>query len=100
MNIKFKIGIILVLLMATLAMQNTATAQLKAETAEQKAKRMEWWTDARFGMFIHWGLYALPARHEWVKNAERMSSIKSISKSSIRIFTIQKNGPEWLRRQG
>ncbi len=74
MNIKFKIGIILVLLMATLAMQNTATAQLKAETAEQKAKRMEWWTDARFGMFIHWGLYALPARHEWVKNAERMTN--------------------------
>ena len=72
MNIKFKIGIILVLLMATLAMQNTATAQLKAETAEQKAKRMEWWTDARFGMFIHWGLYALPARHEWVKQYEQI----------------------------
>ena len=26
--------------------------------------RMEWWREARFGMFIHWGLYALPARHE------------------------------------
>lgn len=37
------------------------------ETDEQKAERMRWWTDARFGMFIHWGLYALPARHEWVK---------------------------------
>jgi alpha-L-fucosidase len=35
---------------------------------------MKWWTDARFGMFIHWGLYALPARHEWVKNAERMTN--------------------------
>jgi len=32
-----------------------------------------WWTHARFGMFIHWGLYALPARHEWVKNRERMT---------------------------
>jgi alpha-L-fucosidase len=26
----------------------------------------------RFGMFIHWGLYALPARHEWVKSRERL----------------------------
>ncbi len=74
MNNKFKIGMILVLLLATLVMQNTASAQLKAETAEQKSKRMEWWTDARFGMFIHWGLYALPARHEWVKNKERMTN--------------------------
>jgi alpha-L-fucosidase len=35
---------------------------------------MKWWTDARFGMFIHWGLYASPARHEWVKNYERMTN--------------------------
>jgi alpha-L-fucosidase len=34
---------------------------------------MQWWTEARFGMFIHWGLYALPARHEWVRSHERMS---------------------------
>ena len=35
--------------------------KLTDETAEQKAKRMQWWTDARFGMFIHFGLYAVPA---------------------------------------
>ena len=35
---------------------------------------MQWFTDARFGMFIHWGLYALPARHEWVKNRERLTN--------------------------
>jgi alpha-L-fucosidase len=43
------------------------------ETAAQKEARMKWWTEARFGMFIHWGLYALPARHEWVKNRERIT---------------------------
>lgn len=31
-----------------------------------------WFRHDRFGMFIHWGLYALPARHEWVKNHEEM----------------------------
>ena len=40
------------------------------ETAEQKKDRMAWWVNDRFGMFIHWGLYSLPARHEWVKNKE------------------------------
>ncbi|MHB8636482.1 MAG: alpha-L-fucosidase [Fimbriimonadaceae bacterium] len=32
-----------------------------------------WFTEARFGLFIHWGLYALAARHEWVKSVERLS---------------------------
>jgi alpha-L-fucosidase len=43
------------------------------ETPEQRTERMKWWTDARFGMFIHWGIYALPARHEWVKQRERIT---------------------------
>jgi alpha-L-fucosidase len=43
------------------------------ETQQDKEKRMEWWTEARFGMFIHWGLYAQAARHEWVKKRERIS---------------------------
>ena len=46
---------------------------LRVETDQQKAERMRWWTEARFGMFIHWGLYALPARHEWVKNYEHIT---------------------------
>ena len=31
------------------------------ETKEQRDARMAWWRDARFGMFIHWGVYAVPA---------------------------------------
>lgn len=31
------------------------------ETKEQKDARMAWWRDSRFGMFIHWGLYSIPA---------------------------------------
>ena len=33
-----------------------------------------WFVHDRFGMFIHWGLYALPARHEWVKHREKMTN--------------------------
>lgn len=31
-----------------------------------------WFVHDRFGMFLHWGLYALPARHEWVKSYEEI----------------------------
>src|SRR5688500_9612841 len=47
--------------------------QIGNETVEQKQRRMAWWTNDRFGMFIHWGLYAGAARHEWVKRWERMN---------------------------
>lgn len=39
---------------------------------EERTKRTEWYRDARFGMFIHWGLYAIPARGEWVRSRERI----------------------------
>ncbi len=33
----------------------------KTETDAEREDRMDWWKEARFGMFIHWGLYAIPA---------------------------------------
>lgn len=32
-----------------------------------------WFVQDRFGMFIHWGLYALPSRHEWVQSFEKIA---------------------------
>jgi alpha-L-fucosidase len=37
------------------------------------AHSVEKFRDWRFGLFVHWGLYSLPARHEWVKNRERLT---------------------------
>ena len=51
------------------------------ETAAQHDARMAWWREARFGMFIHWGLYAIPGGYwegkrtggaEWILNAVRI----------------------------
>jgi len=36
----------------------------------------QWFRHDRFGMFIHFGLYALPARHEWIKSYEKISESK------------------------
>ncbi|GAI22531.1 unnamed protein product, partial [marine sediment metagenome] len=41
--------------------------------SENVKKEWKWFVHNRFGMFIHWGLYALPARHEWVKSREHIS---------------------------
>lgn len=35
---------------------------------------LDWFIQDRFGLFIHWGLYSLPARHEWVRNREKISN--------------------------
>ncbi|MCX6261076.1 MAG: alpha-L-fucosidase, partial [Bacteroidia bacterium] len=71
---KTKTFTITILMVFLLIISQIAPAQLPKETEAQKTQRMKWWTDARFGMFIHWGLYALPARHEWVKNRERITN--------------------------
>jgi alpha-L-fucosidase len=71
---KLKSLSIITLTLLLLIVSRYSQAQLPKETEAQKIQRMKWWTDARFGMFIHWGLYALPARHEWVKNHERMTN--------------------------
>ena len=39
-------------------------------TVEDRERRMQWWHAAKFGMFIHWGLYSTLSRHEWVMENE------------------------------
>src|SRR2546429_5367378 len=36
-------------------------------------RRIQWWQEAKFGMFIHWGLYSLIGRHEWAMEVEGVS---------------------------
>jgi len=69
--------ILFVLLLSAFVSQ-TAFSQKKIwdETEAEKTERLSWWTDARFGMFIHWGSYAQAARHEWVKKRERIPDEK------------------------
>lgn len=66
-----KIATVLIL---TLFLAQSAFSQKRIwnETESQKEERLKWWADARFGMFIHWGIYAQAARHEWVKKHERI----------------------------
>ena len=40
---------------------------------EDRTKRTQWFLKDRFGMFIHWGLYSIPARGEWIRSNDKMS---------------------------
>lgn len=40
---------------------------------EERTKRTQWFLKDRFGMFIHFGLYSIPARGEWIRSNEKMS---------------------------
>ena len=44
--------------------------QYEAIVARTRPQRMKWWNEARYGMFVHWGLYSLLGRHEWVQAIE------------------------------
>jgi len=45
---------------------------VRADELGLSEEDMAWWRDAKFGMFIHWGLYAIPARGEWVMHSEKI----------------------------
>jgi alpha-L-fucosidase len=59
-----------------------AQAPQEAETKAQRDARMEWWREAKFGMFIHWGVYSVPAGYyngkpvpgigEWIMNKAKI----------------------------
>jgi alpha-L-fucosidase len=45
----------------TQSVTHAVQAIQETETPAQRDARMQWWREARFGMFIHWGLYSIPA---------------------------------------
>ena len=56
---------------------------------------MRWWVEARFGMFIHWGLYAIPARGEWVMFCERIPKAE-YAKLADRFNPKKFNADKWV----
>lgn len=47
--------------LAAVSLVTKVFAGVPAETPKQHDARMEWWREAKFGMFIHWGVYSVPA---------------------------------------
>lgn len=59
-------------------------------------KRVEWFKNDRFGMFIHWGLYSIPARGEWIRATEQMS-IEDYQQYYEEFNPVDYDPKEWAR---
>ncbi len=74
------------------------------ETPAQKAARMKWWKDARFGLFLHWGTYAVPAgtwdgHHnyaEWIRE-EAHIPIRTYEKFATEFDPTKFNADAWVK---
>jgi len=65
---------------------------VRDETPAARADRMKWFHDARFGLFIHWGVYAVPARGEWYMNNGKVPA--ATYKAFAKDFTAAKYDPQ------
>lgn len=59
------------------------------------SERMSWFNEAKFGMFIHWGLYAIPARGEWVQFGQNIPG-PEYEKYAAQFNPVKFNAREWV----
>ncbi|MFT3826909.1 MAG: alpha-L-fucosidase [Chitinophagaceae bacterium] len=72
--------------------------------AQEKDTRMQWWRDARFGLFIHWGLYSIPAGEwngqtnygEWIRNNAKIP-LETYDKFVTQFNPTKFDAKEWVK---
>src|SRR6185436_11866788 len=101
-----RLSVLIVSLLSLVAL--TLTAQTPAPRAVDAAreKRLEWFREAKYGLFIHWGLYALPAGQwngkrspglgEWVMLRSAVP-VKEYEKLAARLNPVKFNADEWVK---
>ncbi len=68
----------------------------EAEVTRTRPERMAWWNEARYGMFVHWGLYAFHGRNEWVQAIECIP-VKEYEQLTERWNPKQRPAREWAQ---
>lgn len=84
----------------------SGVAQEQAETKEARDARMQWWRDAKFGLFIHWGLYAVPAGTydgkqvggigEWIMNKGKIP-VDVYAKYAEQFNPVKFDAEQWVK---
>jgi alpha-L-fucosidase len=84
--------------------QEVQTKDYMHESKEVRDARMSWWREARFGLFLHWGLYSIPAGEwkgstdhaEWIRTTAQIP-IKEYEKFVGEFDPVKFNATEWVR---
>ena len=75
-----------------------------ATTGEEQNAKMEWWRNAKFGMFIHWGIYSVPAgiwgdktwAGEWIMNQYKISRYEYLTFTKF-FYPFKFNADQWVQ---
>lgn len=96
---------LLYVFLLTLSLTASAQKDFLSESTSERDARMQWWRDATFGMFIHWGAYAVPAGvyqgkevkgiGEWIMNSAKIP-IPEYEKFVQQFNPVQFNAKEWV----
>ena len=99
MKTKLLTAFTILLLLTTFGLQLSGQ-----EALSEKDARMAWWREARFGMFIHWGLYSIPAGEwkgdtghaEWIRTTARIP-LEEYDKFVQQFNPVKFNAEEWVK---
>jgi alpha-L-fucosidase len=100
---------VLVVLLGLMLVASSANAQCAsccgASCPSERDTRMQWWREARFGMFIHWGLYAVPAGQwqgkaapslgEWIMDAANIP-VAEYEKFAKQFNPVKFDAAQWV----
>jgi len=109
---KSKHGVLLALLVLLLSAATVlsrppaAQERVTASESAERAARMRWFREAKFGLFIHWGLYAIPAGEwkgqpvagigEWIMNRAKIP-VKEYEQLAAQFNPVKFNADEWVQ---
>jgi len=109
---KSKHGVLLALLVLLLSAATVlsrppaAQERVTASESAERAARMRWFREAKFGLFIHWGLYAIPAGEwkgqpvagigEWIMNRAKIP-VKAYEQLAAQFNPVKFNADEWVQ---
>lgn len=94
-------AVLVILLIAVLTL---GCNNVQKENAAKEPSKMDWWSEARYGMFIHWGLYSILAG-EWNGEIKYAEWIRSNAKIPVEVYDtlvnhfnpVKFNADEWVK---